>query len=317
MSDGTENESNPTVVNQAPDEPVNEPAQAQDMNQPRTPGQILLAARKESNITLEYVAGELRLSQKLIESIEVDQTEGLPGSTYVRGYIRSYARLLGLDEEMVLENYRADTGDDDEWAANIPGEAGQGLVKQRTRTGIASPFTFTAFAVIIGFLAWFAWDQDWFQLRQDSITPPNVEVEQENNNNIAETEAARAAQGDASVIDVSATALSSSSEPSAIAREPSISADAAVPDEEVELTFEFTGTSWVDVRDRTDRRLIFKSYTAGEYESVSGLKPFRVFIGNATAVRMTYAGRDYDVLPHRNGIYAKFEIGEAEESLTE
>ena len=309
MNDKTEDESNPA--------PVNDPGPAQDVTQRQTPGQILLAARTENNISLEYVATELRLSQKLLESIELDQAEGLPESTYVRGYIRSYARLLGLEEEMVLEHYRADAADDDEWASNIPGKAGEGLVKVRRRTGIASPFTFAALTVIIGFLAWFAWDQDWFQLRQDSITPPVAEVEQENKNNIAETEAARAAQGEASAIGVSATALSPTSEPSAVAQEPSISTDSPAPDEEVELTFEFTGTSWVDVRDRADRRLIFKSYTTGDYESVSGLRPFRVFIGNATAVRMTYAGHDYDVLPHRNGIYAKFEIGLAEENPAE
>ena len=309
MSDKTENESSPPLAN--------EPGSARDEIPRKTPGQILLAARIESNIKLEYIASELRLTKKLIESIEADQTEALPESTYVRGYIRSYARLLGLDEEMVLENYSADTESEDEWASRIPGEAGKGLVKQRKRKGIASPFTFAALVVITGFLAWFAWDQDWFQLRGGAIRLPVNEVEEENTSNIAETEAARAAQVDVISAGELAAPLLPTSGSSAVTREPSISTSAPAPAEEVELTFEFTGTSWVDVRDATDRRLMFKSYTAGEYESVSGLRPFRVFIGNAMAVRMTYAGRDYDVLPHQNGIYAKFEIGQLEGNLTE
>ena len=291
-----------------PKEPEQAPA--------RTPGQILMTARKENNITLQYVADKLRLSGKLVEFIEADQTEGLPESTYVRGYIRSYARLLGLNEEEVLENYSADTSDEQQWTSRMPGDSGKGLVQKPRRRGIASPFTFAALLVTVGFLAWFAWDQDWFQLRQGIVTQPVVKVTGGNSSNtIAETEAARAAEAGVPTGPVLATTASSvdgeaTVSTSTLAREPSATADVPPPDQEVELTFEFTDTSWVDVRDRADHRLMFKSYTNGDFESVQGLRPFRIFIGNAAAVRMTYAGREYDVMPHRNGIYAKFELGQ-------
>ena len=280
------------------------------MTQARTAGQLLLAARKENNITVEYVTQELRLSRKLIESIEADQSEGLPETTYVRGYIRSYARLLGLDEEKVLDCYSAAPEIKDEWATKMPGSDGTGLVLRPRKTRIVSPFTLAALAVILGFLAWFAWDQDWFQLRQIEIRAPAVDTAPVDANSISATEAARAAMDAGSR---SAPALSVSGEATATAlQEPSMASylPPPDPDAEVELTFEFEDTSWVDVHDRNGNRLMYRSYTRGEFERVAGQRPFSIFIGNAAAVQMTYAGQSYDVSPHRNGMYAKFELGQ-------
>jgi cytoskeleton protein RodZ len=295
---------------------MNESADADaDITARRTAGQTLLAARQENNITIEYVSQELRLSAKLIEAIEADQAEGLPESTYVRGYIRSYARLLGLDEDDVLERYVATPEATDEWASKIPGSASEGLVKQRKKSRRASPFSFAALVVIIGFLAWFAWDQDWFQLRQNESVTRVTEVAPVNTNSISATEAARAAMNIASqpspplIASVDSGTVAATSMPDTPTLPPL--------DEEVELTFEFNDTSWVDVRDRNDSRLMFRSYTSGEFERVIGLRPFRIFIGNAAAVQMTYAGQPYDLLAHRNGMYAKFELGQVVDSTDE
>jgi len=62
-------------------------------------GSLLASARKKQNKSVEEIAAELNLSITQIKTIELDQSEGLPEPTYVRGYIRSYARLLGLDAE--------------------------------------------------------------------------------------------------------------------------------------------------------------------------------------------------------------------------
>lgn len=65
-------------------------------------GAVLSAARKEKNWTVEYVADHLKLSNKQIVSIEADNFAQLPTMVIVRGFIRSYAKMLKLDVEQLL-----------------------------------------------------------------------------------------------------------------------------------------------------------------------------------------------------------------------
>jgi len=53
-------------------------------------------------MSIEDVAAELKLSHFQIQALEDDDWATLPGTTYARGYLRSYARLLGLDAERLL-----------------------------------------------------------------------------------------------------------------------------------------------------------------------------------------------------------------------
>ena len=69
-----------------------------------SPGQVLANRREEWGLTTQEVAANLNLGAETIESLEADDYENLPGSTFVKGYIRSYARLLKLDAEDLLGN---------------------------------------------------------------------------------------------------------------------------------------------------------------------------------------------------------------------
>jgi cytoskeleton protein RodZ len=69
-----------------------------------SPGMILSAARNELNWTIEDVAANLNLRVRVIQALENDDYSDLPGTTFVRGYIRAYARLLGVDESEVIDD---------------------------------------------------------------------------------------------------------------------------------------------------------------------------------------------------------------------
>ena len=58
-------------------------------------------------MTQEVVAKQLYLSRHIIEEIEQQAFHPTVADVYRRGYVRSYARLLGLDEKIVLEAYKA------------------------------------------------------------------------------------------------------------------------------------------------------------------------------------------------------------------
>lgn len=64
-----------------------------------SPGRRLQQARLARKFDLAHVAAELRLSETTIDAIERDDYSELPGPVFVAGYIRNYARLVGLDPE--------------------------------------------------------------------------------------------------------------------------------------------------------------------------------------------------------------------------
>ncbi len=63
------------------------------------PGERLKAARERAGWSREQVALKLRLSVAQVTALENGEREGLPPAPYVRGYLRSYAQLLGLDPQ--------------------------------------------------------------------------------------------------------------------------------------------------------------------------------------------------------------------------
>ena len=71
----------------------------------RGPGAHLRQAREAANISADKMAASLLLGPKTIEALEADSFDRLPAPTFVRGYLRSYARLLGLPAGPILEMY--------------------------------------------------------------------------------------------------------------------------------------------------------------------------------------------------------------------
>ncbi len=71
----------------------------------RGPGAHLRKVREEANMSVDKVATALLLHPHTVEAIEADAYEGLPAPTFVRGYLRGYARVLGLPSAPILEMF--------------------------------------------------------------------------------------------------------------------------------------------------------------------------------------------------------------------
>lgn len=72
-----------------------------------TPGQLLRKVREARGQTVAEVAAALRLRISLIEAIEADDYQALNGSTFVRGYFRSLAKLYDIDPHPLATAYEA------------------------------------------------------------------------------------------------------------------------------------------------------------------------------------------------------------------
>ena len=70
-----------------------------------SPGAYLRQAREAADMSVGQVAAALFLEPKKIEALESDAFDRLAAPTFVRGYLRGYARVLGLPSEPVLEMY--------------------------------------------------------------------------------------------------------------------------------------------------------------------------------------------------------------------
>jgi cytoskeleton protein RodZ len=70
-------------------------------------GHKLRTAREAQGISLQEVAASTRIQAVFLEKIEQGELEGLPGISFIRGFIRNYAQMLGLDEPDLQEQLQA------------------------------------------------------------------------------------------------------------------------------------------------------------------------------------------------------------------
>ncbi len=76
------------------------------------PGHTLRQAREAKELSLAMAARQLNLPERTLDRLENGDFGALPGHTFTRGYIRSYAKLLGLDPERLVVEFDRFTGTD-------------------------------------------------------------------------------------------------------------------------------------------------------------------------------------------------------------
>ncbi|MCK7459403.1 RodZ domain-containing protein [Idiomarina aminovorans] len=86
-----------------------EPEAAQETKQQpsKSPGEILKEAREAKGLSPREVADQLRLRKEIIELLEADDYSSFSTATFIKGYLRSYAKLLDLDDTELFKAYKA------------------------------------------------------------------------------------------------------------------------------------------------------------------------------------------------------------------
>ncbi|MDD9821549.1 MAG: helix-turn-helix transcriptional regulator, partial [Gammaproteobacteria bacterium] len=119
-------------------------------------GQRLAAARIEWGASVGEVAAYLNLSDATIEALESGAHECLPGLTFVKGYLRAYAKLLRLDPDDIIQHagFAPETPNDIP-VAHVPLHRGRRGREQKHRLLVRTAATVAALAAAL-FLAWAA-----------------------------------------------------------------------------------------------------------------------------------------------------------------
>lgn len=289
-----------------------------------TPGERLQQARLAQRLSVEDIAKTLRLSPKQIVALEANDYERLPGPTYVRGYLRAYAQLVGLPAGEIVEGYNrlaAPAASQSEPPVSAPPE----LTSSDRNMQIA---TVAVVVAVLGLAA--AW---WFgQAKDRSVattspapgaspapaapgaaeatlaphqpgsevpTPSGVQTPPAS----ASSEAARPA---AAAPGVAAVKPPQPPVETKVVQAPTPAPSAMPP--KARLVLQTTAESWADVRD-AHNRLLYETLPAGRTVTLEGTPPFNVFLGNVDGVRVEYNGRPYDAGPSRRGPTARFTLG--------
>lgn len=338
-----------------------------------SPGRRLRVQRQARGLTVEAVATRLHLKPEVVVALEDDRFDAIPGRVFVTGYLRNYARLVGLDPVAVIDAYQS--------LAVEPATAGSPHPVARPRSaspprpesaGLRTLVGTVSVALVIALLAMIAlWWHDGERL-DESLSPdaygevyadpldasgsPDVAEFRERGMKPADFGDERARKTGRAVTDPSvgetgfpteadgpladsppAGTLSSAvlgeapSPESSTAPMAGPSSDATAiqgaqvasmalhgaegatdldtppePAVGAGIQLEFSGPTWVDVRDATGRRVLLGEMGAGERHPIVGEAPFRFTIGRANNTRMTVDGEPFDVERLATGNVARF-----------
>ena len=284
------------------------PGDAADAPAPGASAGVLLAqARQTAGLSVDDVAGQLKLAPRQVAAIERDDFASLPGRTFVRGFIRNYARLVKLDVDTVLAAIPDDgTAQTPERALSTATGRSIGEIPRdsRPRPGMARWMVPLVLAAIVAVAAFYEFARPPAPVgapaaQVEPVAPaPPPSTPSSTVPSPADESAAPAGSAGA-VIGSTPPATSELPNPlaggTATATDAGNAARAAAPPARGQLTLAFRGTSWLEVRDRTGTVVLSMTGTAGTTHDVAVSPPGELVLGNAAAVDATWRGKSVDL----------------------
>jgi cytoskeleton protein RodZ len=270
-------------------------------------GEVLATERQRRNLSVGDIAERLRLHSRQVAALEAAQLDALPTLTFVRGYVRTYAKVLGLEAEPLLADLNAriapapaaDDGDSAGTTASSLPPAARDAIWRRV-----------VLLVVVALLVLFALVGYWATRTPapaSTVAVPQVNavVPQANapaaaepmpspsppvNESVKTPEPAKAAEP---------SAAAELKAPTDVKPAPpqSVPAKAAAP---VVLQLAFRERAWVEVMQADGRVLLSQNNDAGTEQRLAGQPPYRLVIGNASAVSVQWRGQTVDLAPRTN-----------------
>lgn len=265
-------------------------------------GQMLRDAREAQSISVEDVAQRLRLMQRQVKAMEEDDFGSLGQPVFARGFVRNYARLLGLAPESLLS--RMD-GAPDEPASVAPVEP------PLPHSWLSSPWLILSLLglllVVAVPVALYVW------LNSGGAESPNTNTQapavMPSHPSLSATTVPAETTASAAIPVVMPPAASATDIVPPDANAPAATAPAADIEGSV-LHLEFGDASWTEIKDAGGHMLLRQLNPAGSNVDVRGQPPFDVVIGNASQVQVTYNGRPIDLKPFIDVTVARFTLEE-------
>lgn len=308
-------------------------------------GVLLSNERVKRGISIQEAADYLKLSRKQVEALENDDYSSLPGTTFVRGFMRNYAKFLELDLEPImawLDSQVPNTAPDARPAAAVTPQGTTASTESHKEkdTAPATPATANA-DTGSGIWKWLlplllvGAGLVWYQSQPSEATEANTEAAAP-----AEAVAKAPVATTPPVAETAATPPAPPAEapqtppPSAAATPavpPPVTATTAAPavtpptpaattttataapvlpsNGNHQLRLVMKQDSWMEILDSKGERVVFGTQKAGKERIVEGTPPFKMTIGNATEVELFHNNQAIDLKKHiKKGTTAKLEL---------
>ncbi len=266
------------------------------------PGERLRQARLLQQREVKEIANELRIPERLIVAIEADDYKSLPEPAFVRGYLRSYARLLGVDSDILItqfnEIYTSATGlSSNHSLENSPIQQLAKLQSKAPRSRrwmwwVAIPVVLVVLVLILKPI-----------LSKIMKSGP----EEHSNRNIVlgnGTDGQPATEGNTIPMS-SAPPLSSLSTPTAPVTNTITSGSSSSADQ---LVLTLSKSSDVTVQDSTGKTLVSGTQGTGQPLTLSGTSPFSITLSDAADVSLSLNGEHVDLKPYTVDGRASFRL---------
>ena len=316
----------------------------QQVRSSATPGHLLRAARRRYGWSVEDIAEELNLLPHVVEGLENDDYSVVAGHTYAVGYMRNYARLVGVTIDQALSAHSE---------LNAPRRS-----RPTPRTNAPSLLsampvpmswivsTLVALAVVVGIGVTYLNRAEQSDKRvltgsiattallgegatdtKQSAVAPTLEVGAMDNQlatDISQSgaglkgtvEGAVGASGDSTIGGLGVDGLVIDTDLPVF--DPSVRLYPVVDDKRAkvlgtrDLELYFLDASWIEVRDRDAKQLIGKRVESDVLVKLVGDPPFSIFIGTATSVRLRYRSQYLRPEPKEGRQFVRLIVGDSQ-----
>ncbi|AGE27295.1 putative DNA-binding protein [Pseudomonas poae RE*1-1-14] len=313
------------------------------------PGDTLRQARESNGWSLAEVALKLNLTATSLGNLEAGAFDKLPGHTFARGYIRAYAKLLGIDQTVLVQQFDQFTGTDSQ-GSNVHG---LGRIEEPTRVShtILRIVSLLLLIAVIG--GGFVWWQDQAAQRTKDMTSnamEHVEVESADGTTqihpldepedqaVVQSQAApetppsteQPAPETAPAATASVPAPTTPAAPVAQAHAPAAPVQAPATTAPVtpaapavsaptapaliagdgRVQVTFIADCWTQVTDGNGKVLFSGLKRKGDTLDQGGKPPLTLRLGYARGAQVVYNGQPVDVAPFTSGETARLKLGQ-------
>lgn len=289
-------------------------------------GELLLQARLKQGVSLEKISQAVRVKPEVLAAIETGDTEHVP-SVYLKGYIRCYARYLGLPQEIIEKHVRSVR------EAELLVECVFSVTPPRSpsdRWFKATSYVLAS-AVVLALVWQFTSEAVRFSQGDPLLRPVQISVSQPGTRPGAaefssgpEIEAAKrlpnthlrasiaSMNTDAEFVEVGLPSAAEGAWAAVGNRDVAVSAAG----EPGTLEIVTSADSWVEILGSSGEKIEMDLLRAGSHRSYNAAPPLRLLLGRASSVEVFLNGKKIDIAPHTRGNVARFTLS-AEESGSE
>jgi len=287
---------------------------------PGFPGHLLRQAREEQGLSQKETARDLHLTSKVINAIEEDDFELIPSFVFARGYIRSYARHLGLDGQALVAEF--------DLAYGVPNNSAKPMSAIRKGVQQSKPGdTWVKLISIVFVVGLVAASIVWWQSQNGSQMLPQLSsgaVQELPSDALVEDLDADDSdldlllfstnESEVDAIVPEAESIIESEETQVVVVEPVVDPVAKAVTEQApkevtdavvllpnqaQLVMVFDKDCWVEIKDANGKMVLSDLYSAGDTIEQVITAPIEVLLGRSSGVAtMTFDGRTIDLKPH-------------------